>query len=161
MRWLKICLGCFGILGIGFIRDKYSFYFINNFLLFLIKESGLIDNSLGVSNSLSIIFINARWIASVFVLGMMCGLTAFVLYAYFKKKYVVTVSLLSYVILLSTAIFFWFVSLYFQRFDWLYLPARQIKALLEQPVVLILLFPIFYFIEKTVNQSSSKLPQKA
>ena len=81
MRWLKICLGCFGILGIGFIRDKYSFYFINNFLLFLIQESGLgfLDNSLGVSNGLSIIFTNARWIASVLVLGMMGGLTAFVL----------------------------------------------------------------------------------
>ena len=151
MRWLKIGLGILGMLIIGYIREQYTVNFIYRELPFLVSrgDPDLSRYPLHPEEVAASISSDPRWFGTMFFLLMMEGLTAFVLYAYFNKKYVLKISLLFYTILIALAAFCVFASLIFKDYGIGYETAQNIKNILQMPFILLVLFPVFYFIEKS------------
>ena len=163
MRWLKILMGISGMLSLVVIRDKYILNFLNRDLPFLLRRdvSDLSSYSLDFQSTLTSFFADPRWLSTGFFLVAMESLSIFILYAYFRKTYVVKVAFLFYALLVGVAVLCVLTSLVLHNYEVGYKAAQSIKNLLQVPTVLLILFPIFYFIEKTRSKSSQKVPKKA
>lgn len=161
MRGLQTSLGLGMMLLIGLLREKYVVNLFNWELPFLIPRSA---TALNLSQEVGSVFANLltdpRW-ASTFVLFLaMEALTAFTLYAYFRKKYVVGTSLLLSGVLGALAAMSVLLGIAFNSAAWGYKSAINIMYLLQLPFVLLVLFPVFYYIEKSKETKAQRVSSK-
>ena len=160
IRWVKIFLGVASMFYIGIILDQYNLNFFYNDLPMLIERGGPHPSTYFMeAEELAASLMNdMRWISVGFSLVIMAGLTIFVLYSYFLKLYVVKLVTAFYILLTGVAGICGVSSLLVPNFKQGYLIAQEIKDLLELPFILILLFPLLYFIEKTREASKASIP---
>ena len=149
MRGFKTAFGISMMLLIGLLREKYVFNLFNLELPFLIPRSAAALNlSYKVESVLESLVRDPRWASTLVLFLLMEGLTAFTLLAYFQKKYVVIVSLLLSGVLGGLAGLFVLLGIAFNSYEWGYKSAINVMYLLQLPFILLVLFPVFYYIEK-------------
>ena len=158
MRGLKTAFGLSMMLLIGLLREKYVVNLFNLELPFLIPRSTTALNfSYKVESVMESLVRDPRWASTLVLFLLMEGLTAFTLYAYFQKKYVVVASLLLSGVLGGLAGLFVLLGLAFNSYEWGYKSAINIMYLLQLPFILMVLFPVFYYIEKSKNQKETAI----
>ena len=159
MRGFKTASGLSMMLLIGLLREKYVVNIFNLELPFLIPRSaGALNFSYKVESVLESLFRDPRWASTLVLFLLMEGLTAFTLFAYFQKKYVVVTSLLLSGVLGGLAGLFVLLGLAFHSYEWGYKSAINIMYLLQLPFILLVLFPVFYYIEKSKKAKESPIP---
>lgn len=158
MCWIKTGIGIVSILCLGVIREQNGFLFLNEVFPVMDNMGGtnFTQTPSASQNNWAVLSSDPRWLPTTFMIISMAGLTAYILYSFFRKSYVVKVSLLFHVAFLSLAGISIALSLGLNTYGFhMYRTVMKIKYLLEQPFILLLLFPVFYFIEKSRGQSST------
>jgi hypothetical protein len=153
-RWINTGFGLGMMLLIGFLREKYVLNILNRELPFLIPRSATALNlSDKVESVFANLFLDPRWTSTFFLFLAMEAFTAYTLYAYFRKKYVVVTSLLMSGILGALAALCVLGGILLNSTEAGYKSAINIMYLLQLPFILLVLFPVFYYIENSKKDS--------